>query len=93
MDSGVHPVNVELHDDAVILSCEAEDPATVTDLVIAVRSWLDLDTDLTDMTVSFGADPFLAPLVEAHPGLRIPSYPISSPSGQWRTPTHLRRAT
>ena len=74
-NSGIHPVSVEIHNDAVLLTCEAEDPATVADLGNAVRSWLDLNTDLTDMTVRFGADPLLAPLVEANPGLRIPSYP------------------
>jgi 3-methyladenine DNA glycosylase/8-oxoguanine DNA glycosylase len=74
-DPGIHHITVEIHNDAVLLTCEAEDPVTVADLVTAVRSWLDLNTDLTDMTARFGADPLLAPLVEAHPGLRIPSYP------------------
>lgn len=37
-----------------------------------VRRWLDLDADPARVADVLAADPLLAPLVEAHPGLRVP---------------------
>ncbi|HEX8861240.1 MAG TPA: AlkA N-terminal domain-containing protein [Actinomycetes bacterium] len=45
------------------------------DLGLAVqrcRRWLDLDAEPASVGEVLGADPLLAPLVEAHPGLRVP---------------------
>jgi AraC family transcriptional regulator of adaptative response / DNA-3-methyladenine glycosylase II len=47
----------------------------VRDLGVAVarcRRLLDLDADPTAVTAALGSDPLLAPLVAAHPGLRVP---------------------
>ncbi|HZD37852.1 MAG TPA: AlkA N-terminal domain-containing protein [Actinomycetes bacterium] len=45
------------------------------DLGVAVqrcRQWLDLDAEPAAVGEVLGADPVLAPLVDAHPGLRVP---------------------
>jgi AraC family transcriptional regulator, regulatory protein of adaptative response / DNA-3-methyladenine glycosylase II len=45
------------------------------DLGVAVqrcRQWLDLDAEPAAVSDVLGADPVLAPLVAAHPGLRVP---------------------
>lgn len=59
--SSVLPIEVELTD--------AADEAFVA---AAVRRWLDLDADPAAVEAVLGADPLLAPLVAARPGLRIP---------------------
>jgi len=49
--------------------------ADVRDLGVAVarcRRLLDLDADPTAVASALGSDPLLAPLVAAHPGLRVP---------------------
>lgn len=40
--------------------------------VAAARRLLDLDTDVSSVLATLGADPVLAPLVAAAPGLRVP---------------------
>jgi len=47
-------------------------PADVPGAVAQVRRWLDLDADTARIAHELGRDPFLAPLVAARPGLRIP---------------------
>lgn len=42
-----------------------------TELGAVVRAWLDLDTDLAPVNAVLAADPLLAPLVAARPGLRV----------------------
>ena len=37
-----------------------------------VRRWFDLDADVTSIGAHLAADPLLAPLVDARPGLRVP---------------------
>ncbi len=47
----------------------------LSDLGVAVqrcRQWLDLDAEPAAVAEVLGADPVLAPLVGAHPGLRVP---------------------
>ncbi|HEY5303459.1 MAG TPA: AlkA N-terminal domain-containing protein [Acidimicrobiales bacterium] len=73
--SGSHSVTVEILSDFIIFECETEDPTEIAELVAAVRGWLDLDTDTNDMAKHFATDPILAPLVNDHSGIRIPSYP------------------
>lgn len=48
------------------------DLADVTPVVGRVRRWLDLDADPGLVDEALGADPLLAPLVGARPGLRVP---------------------
>ncbi|MBJ7454632.1 MAG: 3-methyladenine DNA glycosylase 2 [Thermoleophilia bacterium] len=56
-----------------VVSCDvrAADPDDVPHVVGMVRGWLDLDADPAEVAAAFGADPVLAPLVAARPGLRI----------------------
>jgi AraC family transcriptional regulator of adaptative response / DNA-3-methyladenine glycosylase II len=42
-------------------------------LVRRVRRWLDLDADPATIDEALGADPVLRPLVDARPGLRVPT--------------------
>jgi len=73
--TGVHAVTVEIRPNEVILECATDNSATVRELSAAVRGWLDLDTDTTSITEQLSDDPIVGPLVNASPGLRIPSYP------------------
>jgi AraC family transcriptional regulator of adaptative response / DNA-3-methyladenine glycosylase II len=41
-------------------------------VVAALRRWLDLDADPSQVTGHLAGDPLLAPLVAARPGLRVP---------------------
>lgn len=50
------------------LADDADAPAAVT----AVRRWLDLDADPAREEATLAADPVLAPLLAARPGLRCP---------------------
>ena len=45
--------------------------AALAEAKVAVRGWLDLDTDLSAVAGHLGADPVLGPLVGARPSLRI----------------------
>ncbi|GAB7192936.1 AlkA N-terminal domain-containing protein [Kineococcus sp. NUM-3379] len=44
-------------------------------VVARVRRWLDLDADPVQIDAALAADPLLAPLVAARPGLRVPGAP------------------
>lgn len=48
------------------------DVADVSPVVARVRRWLDLDADPLLVDEALSADPLLAPLVAARPGLRVP---------------------
>ena len=48
------------------------DDADVPLVVTRVRRWLDLDADPLPVDRALSADPLLAPLVAARPGLRVP---------------------
>lgn len=48
------------------------DLADLSGVVARLRRWLDLDADPVLVDDALGADPLLAPLVAARPGLRIP---------------------
>lgn len=48
------------------------DVADVSPVVARVRRWLDLDADPLLVDEALAADPLLAPLVAARPGLRVP---------------------
>lgn len=50
---------------------EGEGPGAVA----LVRRWLDLDRDLAPVRALLAADPVLAPMVAARPGLRVTGYP------------------
>lgn len=47
-------------------------PGDVAHLLLAVRRWLGLDVDPGVVDAALAADPALAPLVAARPGLRVP---------------------
>jgi AraC family transcriptional regulator of adaptative response / DNA-3-methyladenine glycosylase II len=59
--AGVVPVRLELGE-----------LADLGPVVARVRRWLDLDADPLAVDEALGADPGLAPLVRARPGLRVP---------------------
>jgi AraC family transcriptional regulator of adaptative response / DNA-3-methyladenine glycosylase II len=70
---GLGAVQLTLHDDHV--ACELE-LADLRDTAVAVqrcRRLLDLDADPMAIDEVLSADPLLAPLVAAAPGLRLPS--------------------
>lgn len=70
---GLGAVQLTLHDDHV--ACELE-LADLRDTAVAVqrcRRLLDLDADPLAIDEVLSADPLLAPLVAATPGLRLPS--------------------
>lgn len=70
---GLGVVQLTLHDDHV--DCELE-LADLRDTAVAVqrsRRLLDLDADPVAIAEVLSADPLLAPLVAAAPGLRLPS--------------------
>lgn len=82
-DAGVHTrlipaahgpalVTVAPADDRVTVDVVPADPADVADVVATVRSWLDLDADVAAIDAALVADPELAALVRARPGLRVP---------------------
>ncbi|WP_348787224.1 AlkA N-terminal domain-containing protein [Leifsonia sp. NPDC080035] len=60
--------------EAPAVECEAvlADVADLAPLVARVRRLLDLDADATAIDEALAADPALAPLVAARPGLRVP---------------------
>jgi AraC family transcriptional regulator of adaptative response / DNA-3-methyladenine glycosylase II len=58
--------------DTVLCEARLEQLADVATLVARVRRLLDLDADSVAIDGALGADPALAPLVAACPGLRLP---------------------
>ncbi|WP_220198169.1 AlkA N-terminal domain-containing protein [Ktedonospora formicarum] len=57
---------------AVLLRLQLSDLSDLSLLVQRCRQFLDLDAAPTTIAETLGADPLLAPLVKARPGLRIP---------------------
>lgn len=59
---------------SVIIHCSVHltEPEDLDEVVRAVRAWLDLDADPTQIDAHLGADPYLAARVRAQPGLRVP---------------------
>jgi AraC family transcriptional regulator of adaptative response / DNA-3-methyladenine glycosylase II len=58
--------------DAVLLRLQLDDLRDLGPLVQRCRGLLDLDADPAVIGAALGADPLLAPLVAARPGLRVP---------------------
>jgi AraC family transcriptional regulator of adaptative response / DNA-3-methyladenine glycosylase II len=58
--------------DAVTATIRFPDASAVPTIVARIRRVFDLDTDVGFMSAHFAADPVLAPLVAARPGLRVP---------------------
>lgn len=67
---GAVAVSVRLDDHGVDLTVHAS-PDVMAAVVPAVRSWLDLSTDLGAVRTALRADPLLRPLVDARPALRV----------------------
>jgi len=65
-------ITVSLADDHAVVRSDADLRDTAA-LVLRVRRWLDLDADPDTVATALGADPALAPLVAARPGLRVPT--------------------
>ncbi|WP_375000260.1 AlkA N-terminal domain-containing protein [Aeromicrobium sp. CTD01-1L150] len=65
-------VEVVLHDDHVACRLQLADARDLTAAVARVRRMLDLDADPAAVDSVLAADPRLAPLVAAAPGLRLP---------------------
>jgi AraC family transcriptional regulator of adaptative response / DNA-3-methyladenine glycosylase II len=59
-------------EDHVLATLRLEDPRDVVPAVARVRRLLDLDADSAAVDELLGADPLLAPLVAAVPGIRVP---------------------
>ena len=68
-------IDLGADDGWVALTLRPADPRDVAHAVLAVRSWLDLDADPGPADRALAADPLLAPLVRARPGLRLPGSP------------------
>ena len=70
------PVTVRIEDAGVALELPDELDAPRADLAVGVvRRWFDLDLDPAEVHAHLGADPLLAPLLAARPGLRIVGHP------------------
>ncbi len=65
-------VAVQVQGDHVVVRSDADLRDTAS-LVHRVRRWLDLDADPKTIDDALSADPDLAPLVAARPGLRVPT--------------------
>lgn len=70
--AGVLTVEAVRRGDAVRLVVQGLDAGALEPARRAVRRMLDLDTDIAAVDRALGADPALAPLVAARPGLRAP---------------------
>jgi AraC family transcriptional regulator of adaptative response / DNA-3-methyladenine glycosylase II len=70
---GIATVRLSLDGEAGV-RCDAtiDRIADVSTLVTRIRHYLDLDADSVAIDAALGADPALAPLVAARPGLRLP---------------------
>lgn len=71
LSSGHHAITLTVEPAGVRVTGPGLPPAEEAELDAVLRAWLDLDTDLTDVNSVLGADPLLAPLVDARPGLRV----------------------
>jgi AraC family transcriptional regulator, regulatory protein of adaptative response / DNA-3-methyladenine glycosylase II len=65
-------VRLEAGDDCVHAAFRLADWRDLAPAVARVRRWLDLDADPVAIDAVLGADPALAPAVEALPGIRSP---------------------
>ena len=54
------------------LAAEIDGPPVDDAIGLRLRRWFDLDADVDAIDRHLGRDPLLAPLVAAHPGLRVP---------------------
>ena len=65
---------VRLHDDkhCLVATIEGEVHRHADKLIPRMRRMFDLDTDPDHVRATFSADPWLAPMVAATPGLRVP---------------------
>ena len=66
------PVLAELDLAGVVARLEIADLGGLTEAVGRLRHWADLDADPARVTEVLAADPLLAPMVAARPGLRVP---------------------
>jgi AraC family transcriptional regulator of adaptative response / DNA-3-methyladenine glycosylase II len=66
-------VTVTPYDDHLLLRAVGVSLPDTAALVTQVRHWLDLDAEPGSVAAVLGADPDLAPLVAARPGLRVPT--------------------
>jgi AraC family transcriptional regulator, regulatory protein of adaptative response / DNA-3-methyladenine glycosylase II len=67
-------VQLEPHADHVLATLRLDDPRDLAAAVEGCRRLLDLDTDPVAVAATLRADPLLAPLVAARPGLRVPGH-------------------
>lgn len=74
LGAGPCAATLEFSGDGVLLECAGPPNDDVPELIQAVRSWLDLDTDLAPVQAAFADDELLAPLVGARPWLRSVGY-------------------
>lgn len=65
-------IDLVVKDDAVQARLELTDLADLQATVQRCRRLLDLDADPVTIDAALAADPKLAPLIERHPGLRLP---------------------
>jgi AraC family transcriptional regulator of adaptative response / DNA-3-methyladenine glycosylase II len=59
---------------ALVATLDGAPASGSNELAPRVRRMFDLDTDLAAIVAHLRRDPFLAPLVEARPALRVPAY-------------------
>jgi AraC family transcriptional regulator of adaptative response / DNA-3-methyladenine glycosylase II len=72
LPGGIAQVRLTLEGDAVSCAARLESIADVATLVSRVRRLFDLDADSVAIDGALAADPVLAPLVGAVPGIRLP---------------------
>lgn len=59
-------------EDSLALHLTVTDLRDISDAVVRMRRWLDLDADPAQIDAHLAPDPLLAPLVRARPGIRVP---------------------
>ncbi len=67
-----HWVTVAWNGEALELTVPVACRVPLSDLLVRVRRVFDLDADPIAIAADLGADPLLAPLIQACPGLRVP---------------------
>ncbi|MDM4762607.1 Ada metal-binding domain-containing protein [Galbitalea sp. SE-J8] len=72
LPGGVAEVRISLETDAVRVRAALPSLADLAPLVSRIRRLFDLDADSAAIDAVLGADPVLAPLVAARPGMRLP---------------------
>ena len=71
--AGVLRVGFDPEGPWLLLEVASNDSASMLDVVERVRRQFDVDSDLLAIGSALSGDPLLAPLVAAHPGLRVPT--------------------